>query len=156
MFVAEYLAKFICLERFASSLVAIEKMRANRFFEGLIYPIKQRLATVKYNILDEVVSAASKDERIYQTRDKTDGTQRFVEKKYNNQKQMGRDEKKPKNEYNIAMRAIQGHWSAPVCATCMSQHFGECKPDQAICFGCGYLGHAKKNCPQPNQQLKTQ
>ena len=72
---------------------------------------------MKSNILDEVVSAASRDERIYQTRDKTDGTQRFVGKKYKNQKQMDRDEKKPKNESNIAMRVIQGHWSAPVCNT---------------------------------------
>ena len=129
MSVAEYLAKLICLERFAPGLVANEKTRADRFFEGLIYPIKQRLATVKYNILDEVVSAASRDERIYQNRDKTDGTLRFVGKKYKNQKQMDHEEKKPKNESNIAMRVIQGHCNGLVCATCMREHFGECQLD---------------------------
>lgn len=84
-----------------------------------MYPIRQRLATVKYKTLDEVLSAASRDERIYQTRHKVDGTQRFAGKKYKNQKQMGCDEKKPKNESNIAMRMIQDHWIAPMCATYM-------------------------------------
>lgn len=73
MWVAEYLTKFISLQRFAPSLLATEKIWANQFFEGLIYPIKLRLATVTYTTLDEVVNVASRDERIHQTRDKTMG-----------------------------------------------------------------------------------
>lgn len=139
--VAEYLAKFISLERFAPSLVSIEKIKADRFFEGLIYLIKQGLTTVKYQSLDEVVSVPSRDKRIYQTRDKTVETYKFLGKKHVNQKQMGCDEKKPRKESNIAMRAIQGRYDALVCAIFKSQHCGECKLDQAVCFSCGYLGH---------------
>lgn len=40
MSVTEYLTKFISLERFAPGLVATEKMRADRFIEKLIYPIR--------------------------------------------------------------------------------------------------------------------
>lgn len=58
---AAYPAKFVNLERFAPTLVATENMQANRFFEGLIYPTRKRLATMKYKTWDKVVSVTSRD-----------------------------------------------------------------------------------------------
>lgn len=57
MAVTEYEAKFTCLQWF------YREMRADRFFEGLIYSIK-RLSSLVFTTTAEVVRPATCDERI--------------------------------------------------------------------------------------------
>ena len=48
----------------------------------------------------------------------------------------------------LATRNQQIKRKKPVCPTCNKKHAGECWKNNPKCFGCGELGHMRKNYPK--------
>ena len=62
--VREYAQKFMQLERFSPGLLHNEKVRCNKFFWGLKFELRDRIANVPRNTLHEVINAAANHELI--------------------------------------------------------------------------------------------
>lgn len=115
----EYEAKLTRSQRFALGLVATKKMRVDKFFDGFIYPMKQRLCSLVYTTMAEVIRAATHDERIFRSwhrskrgnqkvvNNKDDQKKAFYQKAHNQQFQKGKPEQKKQGGYaDPTMRAM--------------------------------------------------
>jgi hypothetical protein len=141
-----YAAKFMELARFAINMVPDDESMAEKFQEGLLPRIRDRVACLEIKDFNKLVNVASIAERGHNDKEAIrENKKRFIP-------QVSRPAKKfafgsssgqqPRRNVPI----FQG--SQKSCLTCGKMHTGECRRGTGTCFHCGQKDHYIKDCPK--------
>jgi len=143
--VMECTAKFNKLSRFASTQVATEQARMNRFEYGLDHSIKGKFTAITFTSFQDMYQRALKVERVKKGADvkykaRIRGKRKMGLENY----QGGRFNKKPFPFKNNG----KGSQGKPYYHKCKRHHHGTCNFPARASFGCGEMGHMITQCPK--------
>ncbi|KAH9667429.1 hypothetical protein KPL70_021042 [Citrus sinensis] len=157
MSVEEYEKKFLDLSRFAISAVGDERERCKRFEEGLRFEIRTTVTASRYTEFAEVVETAKRVEHNI-----SEGRRSWTEG--------GSSSRPPKRgshtNYSVGVQKNQsissrgdqrqaaGYSSAQPstsCPSCGSNHQGQCRVGDRVCYLYGQPGHIRGFCPTLSQ-----
>ena len=146
MTVPQYSAEFLKLSRFALHLIPCEHTKAEKFCDGLIPRMREKIAILgikdyfqmvhKANIAEKGIKEVAVD---YVQKKRSMSQRAYPSKRQAVETSSGSVMKK-----GASMN--QGS-QQPVCTKCRKHHFREFKVGTSVCFRCGKPSHFIRDCP---------
>jgi hypothetical protein len=186
MSVDEYSRKFIALSQYAPHMVNTEHAKIKRFVSGLVRPLymSMRATATKFDTLAEAVDCAralenkNLEPRGFGERGKRPRIEPSVGTRssrgggavssqpsshfrgpFGHQLQPSFGSNRGRSGSRFGEPRVQtqvGNELVGLCALCGRNHRGPCRRSSGVCFGCGQVGHMKRDCPLIVGQMDSQ
>jgi hypothetical protein len=151
MTVERYAAEFQKLSRYAPYLILDEETKAERFRDGLIACIRERIIFLRYPSYVEMVHTATMAEKgireaaaKYASKKRTMSSGRFSSPPSPNRQSTGSS-----GSGSVVRRsapASRVSVSVSQCGRCRKVHSGECLSMTTTCYRCDKVGHFARQC----------
>ncbi|KAF7126629.1 hypothetical protein RHSIM_Rhsim11G0010200 [Rhododendron simsii] len=164
MTVTGYDEQFTSLANYAEHLIPNEDSKARRFEDGLLPDYRKHIKPLNFETYPEVLNCAlmlegeDNNAKKYEESkkrwrsNKGAGEGSSSKKPYTEPSHKGRNNNKGGNNQNNNRDNNQGNNhqnnQVPTCDTCGKAHRGICWRTTNGCFGCGEMGHIKRDCPK--------
>lgn len=154
---AQYAAKFLELARYAPQLILDEAAKADKFEKGLRPVIMKQVAGFELKDYNKLVDKAFKIEATLILTEQ-------LKNKRNNEDNVNNNKRGPPNKGQGGQdqpqrkQRTEGDYKLVIkCSCCGRNHdVSECQEKSGACFGCGEIGHLRRNCPRTTQQTPQQ